>query len=239
MAKKDYLGKSINVIADSELEELDDFLFSDAVPEEVMSIDMIDGFLTSLIIGPVTVLPSRWLPLVWDMSGEGKEPEFESVEQRQRLTALLMKMANRIIMELVYTDAFETLPDSGFYEIEDEKDNAVMLWAAGFIAGVLMSDSEWEEAAADKNVLTLLSAFYAFLAHTDDSMTPILRGELRELWKSIPECVRATNEIMHPDIRSELELAQEMMFTTKVARTGRNEPCPCGSGKKFKKCCGR
>jgi preprotein translocase subunit SecA len=22
-------------------------------------------------------------------------------------------------------------------------------------------------------------------------------------------------------------------------RTGRNEPCPCGSGKKYKKCCGR
>ena len=24
-----------------------------------------------------------------------------------------------------------------------------------------------------------------------------------------------------------------------VGKTGRNEPCPCGSGKKFKKCCGR
>jgi uncharacterized protein YecA (UPF0149 family) len=23
----------------------------------------------------------------------------------------------------------------------------------------------------------------------------------------------------------------------KVPRVGRNEPCPCGSGKKFKKCC--
>lgn len=23
-----------------------------------------------------------------------------------------------------------------------------------------------------------------------------------------------------------------------VSKTGRNEPCPCGSGKKFKKCCG-
>ncbi len=22
-------------------------------------------------------------------------------------------------------------------------------------------------------------------------------------------------------------------------KTGRNDPCPCGSGKKFKKCCGR
>ncbi|MEK9984096.1 MAG: SEC-C metal-binding domain-containing protein [Opitutae bacterium] len=24
-----------------------------------------------------------------------------------------------------------------------------------------------------------------------------------------------------------------------MPKVGRNEPCPCGSGKKFKKCCGR
>jgi preprotein translocase subunit SecA len=24
-----------------------------------------------------------------------------------------------------------------------------------------------------------------------------------------------------------------------VPKVGRNEPCPCGSGKKFKNCCGR
>jgi uncharacterized protein len=32
---------------------------------------------------------------------------------------------------------------------------------------------------------------------------------------------------------AERQIAQAM--STKV---GRNEPCPCGSGKKFKKCCG-
>jgi len=26
-------------------------------------------------------------------------------------------------------------------------------------------------------------------------------------------------------------------ITNKVDRAGRNDPCPCGSGKKFKKCC--
>lgn len=26
--------------------------------------------------------------------------------------------------------------------------------------------------------------------------------------------------------------------TTPVGKTGRNDPCPCGSGKKFKRCCG-
>ena len=28
-------------------------------------------------------------------------------------------------------------------------------------------------------------------------------------------------------------------FTPKTGKIGRNDPCPCGSGKKYKKCCGR
>ena len=32
---------------------------------------------------------------------------------------------------------------------------------------------------------------------------------------------------------------KEMAAKRPAAKTGRNEPCPCGSGKKFKKCCGR
>jgi uncharacterized protein len=33
--------------------------------------------------------------------------------------------------------------------------------------------------------------------------------------------------------------AQRINAVSKVAPVGRNQPCPCGSGKKFKKCCGR
>lgn len=28
-------------------------------------------------------------------------------------------------------------------------------------------------------------------------------------------------------------------FERSEKKTGRNDPCPCGSGKKYKKCCGR
>ena len=28
-------------------------------------------------------------------------------------------------------------------------------------------------------------------------------------------------------------------FTDQIHKVGRNEPCPCGSGKKYKACCGR
>ena len=27
-------------------------------------------------------------------------------------------------------------------------------------------------------------------------------------------------------------------FSTPASKVGRNDPCPCGSGKKYKKCCG-
>jgi len=32
---------------------------------------------------------------------------------------------------------------------------------------------------------------------------------------------------------------QAKTFRRTEAKVGRNDPCPCGNGKKFKKCCGR
>jgi uncharacterized protein len=33
------------------------------------------------------------------------------------------------------------------------------------------------------------------------------------------------------------QMSRSLLTTTK-SKVGRNEPCPCGSGKKYKKCCG-
>ena len=37
-----------------------------------------------------------------------------------------------------------------------------------------------------------------------------------------------------PEVMALLEAEEKEKFAT----TGRNDPCPCGSGLKFKKCCG-
>ena len=40
--------------------------------------------------------------------------------------------------------------------------------------------------------------------------------------------------------RKELFLSQRKSNTVvKDKKVGRNEPCPCGSGKKYKQCCGK
>ena len=46
-------------------------------------------------------------------------------------------------------------------------------------------------------------------------------------------------DLLTPDRRKELFLQQKKSGTVvKEKKVGRNDPCPCGSGKKYKKCCG-
>ena len=48
------------------------------------------------------------------------------------------------------------------------------------------------------------------------------------------------NEIFTEEKKKSLYLEQKKSGTViKGAKLGRNEPCPCGSGKKYKYCCGR
>ena len=47
-------------------------------------------------------------------------------------------------------------------------------------------------------------------------------------------------ELLTPERRKELYREQKKSGTiVKERKVGRNEPCPCGSGKKYKYCCGR
>ena len=50
----------------------------------------------------------------------------------------------------------------------------------------------------------------------------------------------AWNRLLSDEKRKELFLSQRKSNTVvKEKKIGRNDPCPCGSGKKYKHCCGR
>ena len=62
--------------------------------------------------------------------------------------------------------------------------------------------------------------------------TPTMRGRLA---LQIPDAVVAIFEYRLPH---RLAVHERHVATTLQKKVGRNEPCPCGSGNKFKKCCG-
>ncbi len=74
----------------------------------------------------------------------------------------------------------------------------------------------------------------------EGSMNDPRMEELQEEWKSTP---RETFDGKTPGEMLEenpgLIPAKVETFRREAPRVGRNDPCPCGSGKKFKKCCGR
>ncbi len=50
----------------------------------------------------------------------------------------------------------------------------------------------------------------------------------------------AWDGVLSFDKRKEIQKAYKTSKTiVKATKVGRNEPCPCGSGKKYKKCCGK
>jgi preprotein translocase subunit SecA len=53
---------------------------------------------------------------------------------------------------------------------------------------------------------------------------------------------RATQARQQTDEKAQMEKALEKAMRTpqtrELPKVGRNDPCPCGSGKKYKKCCG-
>ena len=73
-------------------------------------------------------------------------------------------------------------------------------------------------------------------AMAKDAEGPI--AELREEWLSTPRA--SLGGRMPADLLREGGMFDKVeTYRREVPKIGRNDPCPCGSGKKYKRCCGR
>ncbi|MEW6766078.1 MAG: YecA family protein [Pseudomonadota bacterium] len=128
----------VDPITDAEVEELENFLFSEKVPEESMTLSEIDGFLTALAVGPVVVPPSEWLPVIW----QGEGPVFESPAEVERVLGLLLALNARIV-ETIQKDELAPM-----FNIEPQDDGSELMtpdgWCWGFMQGVLLREEAWK-----------------------------------------------------------------------------------------------
>ena len=228
-------------MSDEELEELEKFLMSENRADGTMTLDMVDGYLTAIVVGPRTILPSEWMPRVWGDS-EDDAPEFESVEQAQRITELLMRHMNGIIWDMQDDpDAFEPLLFTTKYEDDPREYLDGEFWTYGFLDGVDLCRKDWQPLYDDAVGQRALEPMYLLgedvVNEGEDKL--ILSPEQREdITKEIAESVAAIYRFWLPRRKEQHErLVGEAVKRTEP-KVGRNDVCPCGSGKKFKKCCG-
>lgn len=209
---------------DFDLEQLDRFLMSEGAPEDCMQLSDLDGFLTAIAIGPELVMPSEWLPAVWG----GGEPMFESHEQAQRVMGAIMGRYNEILQLLRdEPEAYDPL----FWETPTGERVAAD-WVDGFMEGIALRQNAWRpllESDPDKELLLPIICLW------DEEGNPLAEGTAEQLAD-----VRrtATNLIASTVPAIDAYWKMRRRPQARASKPGRNDPCPCGSGRKYKRCCG-
>lgn len=213
-------------LTDDELEQLEVFLSSRG--PSAMNIEQFDGFLTALIAGPDPVMPSEYWPVVL---GEA-EFNFERMEDAQAIFDLVTRHWNTIAATLNASEIYEPIllqDDDGIAKGND--------WAKGFMRGIEMREESWRLLIDDDNVAGLVVPMM-MLSHEHDP-DPDLRPAVITAEKRDQAIIFMVAAL--PRIFKLFQAKRTPMTSTykrSEAKVGRNEPCPCNSGKKYKNCCG-
>jgi uncharacterized protein len=220
-------------LSEQEFNTLDKFLLSDRSPEDAMTMDTLHGFLTAIAIGPETIMPSEWLPHVWGEDGKN-EPKFKNAKEAETIVNLIMRFMNEVLVTFeVAPKEFEPL----FCEAEHEGDTLIdgEAWAWGFWEGMELRPGSWNpiwesDLAPLMRPIYLLGADEIEEAELKEVDSPVLGHKLAlEIEANLP----AIYKFWVP-----LRKAAVQTIRRDEPKVGRNDDCPCGSGKKYKKCCG-
>jgi uncharacterized protein len=226
-------------LSQEEMDELDDFLMSDDMSHETMMLPELDGYLTAIVSGPVTLKLSEWLPGIWGPSEQDK-PTFKTKAQAQRIHELIIRHMNSIIWSLQDNpDAYAPILDFWIYESQEYMD--AEMWAFGYMRGVELCRKQWQPLFDDPNWPIVFRPIYLLGA---DEVTPeeelLIKTQIQreELAKQIPASVAWIYRYWLPYRQATFGRSVVTPFQRDHPKIGRNDPCTCGSGKKFKKCCG-
>ena len=185
----------------------------------------------AIIVCPDLIMPSEWVALIWrDDDG----PVYEDLEKMQTVNGLIMDHYNDIIRQLNrgrYAPIFDV----------DTRNEDVLweIWLEGFVAALALRPDAWTSFAEGSAAHKALSVFMRL---HEIATTPPDEPEHMDLDEDLENRAADMIPILVQDLhKARLALQKTAASPTPAnqnrRKTGRNDPCPCGSGKKFKKCC--
>ncbi len=231
---------SAAAIDDAGIDRLADLLERRALPFKGLSLEALDGFQSALAVGPETVPDADWQPVV----GGGRSPRWENDAEAADVDALLA--GHRRLCEQRVRHGDDRLPDRLMPLVwlpeDPDADHPDTLdigrdWAEGFLRAVALREAAWEawmEAHTwIDEVVALIDRLASGEVLDEDPAEPPSTLDYRE---------RLDLVLSLPGMLTDLHAQRIETLTPRVQRQRadvpeRNAPCPCGSGRKYKKCC--
>jgi uncharacterized protein len=227
-------------LADRDLDRLETLL--DELPE-AMRLDEIQGYLCAAVAGPQAIAAEDWLA---DTLGG---VEALASQAGNEAAELLRRFAAALETELAAGEP----PVLLLYAKEDDENGPsdYLPWCQAYLAAVDAAEDDWFESLGESED----EEDSEEITYLDERLFPlmVLTGEAeaaaREHGEEWPQ--GEAREQLENDCQDDLPLAVTDIYRFWAAKrgtptirrdepkVGRNDPCPCGSGRKFKQCCGR
>lgn len=235
-------------LSDVELDELDDLLAQTPEPLEPLDLVMLDGYLCGVLVQPRLVSFDEWLPPVFDLEGRPLPADADPA-WRDRLGSLAQKRhaaLNRALAEdgwfdpVLHQDAepADTAEARDLWREIPEASRPLFSWVAGFQYACTCFPELSSE--ADEAVVEALDRVFRHLPPETEEDRAIVEAldhdlPLAGVDEAVEDLVLAVADLW--------ELTREARYKVEpvrrdVPKVGRNDPCPCGSGRKYKQCHG-
>jgi uncharacterized protein len=230
----------------AELEELESLLAAVPEPLEPLDVVMLDGFLCGVLVQPVLVDAETWLPHVFDAGGHRWGEAEPTVEQR-RARALVMRRHAALNRALAEHGAFEPFllepvdgGESGAVEEHqpgaDPVGETLQPWIFGFEQALQLLPALDE--LGDPEIASVVARILGRLPAPDTQGSPHAAAgshAAASLDDAVDELVADVAELYERTLPLRYKVQAVRHASPKV---GRNDPCPCGSGRKYKVCHG-
>jgi uncharacterized protein len=215
-------------------------LLSPPPPQISMSPLELDGYLTGIIVTPqaAPIRPSAWIARLW--SDAALLADVEQLEGA--LGTVLMRysiLLRDIDRSLTRMEADRIVDYRPLFLPGDERPahDAVRAWVRGFWKAMELAPEIWNALIDDERTKIVIAPFVGFfdVGTLEPHQIPDdIDDRLDEDAALIPRMVLVLRKLAR--IREADSRPSPFLRRSKV---GRNDPCPCGSGKKYKRCCGR
>lgn len=212
------------------LTELEDLLGRAGAHADMPDICAADGFLAAIVLspGPVPIPPEEWLAQVL---ARALIETFDR-DDLARLSALLVLHADHV------ADGMARGSYAPLFDIDEEDGDLLwQKWISGFEFGMTLRAADWEllglqEIALLRGALRDLGQLLLWLREPDHEAIDL------DVIDQAADLIPVIVEVLHDVKTGALKPRPAAQVPVRSTKVGRNEPCPCGSGKKYKKCCG-
>jgi len=210
----------------------------------IISPEFLHGFMFAVVITPGLILPSEWQPALFP---DGI-PLLETSEDIETAMMGLMQCYNQLNSSRL--DGLLHCPFDQVAYIDTGLAPMARAWCEGFGLGITLRRQYWiDHQMSDvfKSALSTIMIISDEKIGTDLLKQAGRRNSSSERSKLFRECLdnlpNAVEILIQDCVEYDAEYSPDVnpylpSEPVRSQKVGRNAPCPCGSGKKFKKCCG-